>query len=233
MRTFMLAILAALIALGSTGCTDYFQGTQLVFEFDNLPVLKKIRPEDQYAATTGTGELCADDTYVSQHLGQADQFNNLYEQPYEYHAWATINGGPVRLARFMVRHCTVNSADTEIKPAVTTISYNREPAYLSADDKHGSQFFGSCNYVSAPILIGAATIYTEVRVDQATEFFLTREEVPEGQTEVNLANGPQGTLLMLGNVVHENAVYTATLDKISGNATGMLTAIPADRSSAW
>jgi hypothetical protein len=228
MRSLMLAILAALIALGSTGCTDYFKGTQLVFEFDNLPVLKKIRPEDQYSATTGTGELCADDTYVSQHLGQADQFNNLYEQPYEYHAWATINGGPVRLARFMVRHCTVNSADTEIKPAVTTISYNREILYLSADDKHGSQFYGSCNYVSAPILIGAATIYTEVRVDQATEFFLTREAEGIGDD-----HGPEGTLLMLGNVVHENAVYTATLDKVSGNATGLLTAIPADRSSAW
>jgi hypothetical protein len=230
MRSLMLAILAVLTALAGGSCTDYFQGTTLVFEFDNLPVLHKIRAQDQYSAVTGTGELCADDPYVAQTLDDVDDFGNRYQQPYEYHAWATINGSPVRLARFTVRDCSVNSADFEIKPAVTTPSYTREPAYLSANDADGSKFYGSCDYVSAPILIGAATMTTEVRLGQATEVFLTREG--EGLAD-DAGPQPDGVLLMRGDLRRENQVFTATLDKVNGNATGLVTALPADRVSAW
>jgi hypothetical protein len=228
MRSLMLAILAVLTALTGGSCTDYFQGTTLVFEFSSLPVLHKIREVDQYSAVTGTGELCADDPYVAKTRDEVDQFNNPYQQPYEYHAWATINGGPVRLASFTVRDCTVNSADFEIKPAVTTLSYTREPTFLSANADDGSRFYGSCDYVSAPILIGSATLTTEVRLEQATEVFLTREAAGIGAEK-----GPEGLLLMRGDLRRENQVFTATLDKVSGNATGLVTAIPADRVSAW
>ena len=229
MRSPMLALLAAVTVLAGGSCTDYFKGTTLVFEFDStLPKLHQLNPTD-----LANGDLCADDDYVKNHLTDVDQFNSPYQLPYEYHAWATINGGPVRLVRFSVRDCTVNSGDTEVKPAVTTVSYTREPAYLSANDKDGSLFYGAVDYFSAPVMLGGATMNTDVRLDQATEIFVTREEIPEGQTEVDLANGPQGTLLMRGDLVHENQVFTAKLDKVTGRASGLVTAIPADRVSAW
>ncbi len=230
MRFCLLALLAFTAV---TGCTDYFQGTTLVFEFDQLDPLHQIKPEDQYSTASGTGELCADDPYVASTWLDVNQFNQRYQQPYEYHAWATINGGPVRLVRFTVRDCTINSGDFEIKPAVTTINYTRDPTYLSANSEDGSHFYGSVNYVSAPVVLGSATMNTEVRLEQATEVFVTREEIPADATEVDLATGPRGTLLMRGSLVRENQVITAKLDKVNGSATGLVTAIPADRVSAW
>ncbi len=229
MRRLPLALLAltATVPLAAGSCTDYFKGTTLVFEFDHLPALHRIALADMYTTSNPTGEKCADDDYAAAHPDDVDDQGNL-QQPYEYDAWATINGAPVRLARFSVRECSLNSGDTTIKNAVTTVSYERLPPAQYQYPKRPSAWYGIVNQTVNSVPSGGATILTPVVIDQATEIFITREAAGVADTA-----GPEGTLLMLGDVVHENLVYKATLAKVSGGASGLVTAIPADRVSAW
>ncbi|MBI5482061.1 MAG: hypothetical protein HY906_24615 [Deltaproteobacteria bacterium] len=250
MRNLALALLVAAVALGSDSCTDYFRGTTLVFEFDKLPALHRIPelPETlpdgldatdfKYDSTKnpdGTlknpeGALCADDAYATapEHADMLDELDVPYQQPYEYHAWATINGGPVRLARFSTRECTTSNQDLTIKNAITTVSYVRLPEEQNAYPEKPSAWYGIVNAVVSSVPAGGATILTPVRLEQATEIFVTREDAG-----VSDDSGPLGTLLMQGELATENLVMTATLKKVSGSASGLVTAIPADRVSAW
>ena len=224
-------VLLSLLASCALSCGDYFRGTTLVFEFDRLPVLHKLNPQDAYHPDNNpNGELCAEDAYVAAHKNETDQYGALYQQPYEYHAWATINGAPVRLARFTVRECTVSIEDKEIKMAVTSVSYQRLPPEQLGYAKKPSQWFGVVNSTVSAVPASGAFIDTPVRIDEsATEIFVTRE--PE-----NIADtlGPQGPILMQGKLVPRGeGVYAATLTRVTGVASGAVAAIPADRANAW
>jgi hypothetical protein len=233
MRKLTLAILVAAAALGVGSCADYFRGTTLILEFDKLPILHRILPADVWSEDNPTGALCADDDYVAAHPTETDDIGSLYQQRFEYHIWATINGGPVRLGRFSTRECTTSNQDTVIKGAVTTVSYVRLPDAEYAYPQKPSEWYGIVNAVVSSVPSGGVTILTDVRLEQATEVFVTRQAIPEGATEVDLATGPDGTLLMRGELVKQDLVLKATLAKVSGAASGLLTAIPADRVSAW
>lgn len=252
MRTLTLALLVA-AALGAGACTDYFQGTTLVFEFDKLPSLHRLPPlpetlpegttaadfayEEPVGGNPGNpeGALCADDDYVADpvHASMIDTIDVPYQQRFEYHAWATINDAPVRIARFTTRECTTSNQDTVIKNAITTVSFTRLSDAEYAYPKKPSQWYGVVNAVISSVPSGGATILTPVRLDQATEIFVTREVIPDDALEVDLASGPRGTVLMRGTPARVGLVYKATLAKVSGAASGLLTAIPADRVSAW
>jgi hypothetical protein len=244
MRKLTLALLVAAAALAAGSCSDYFRGMTLVFEFEKLPVLHRLpalpdplpdgtAPED-YAYAEGTndaGAKCADDDYVAvaRHQEMVDDIDVPYQQSLEYHVWATINGGPVRIARFVTRDCTTSAVDKIVKPAITTVSYTRLPDAEYGYPKKPSEWYGIVNQVVSSVPSGGATILTDVRLDDATEVFITREE----SATVTETSGPMGTLLMQGAVEKSSLVYKVTLKKVSGSASGLLTAIPADRVSAW
>jgi hypothetical protein len=157
-----------------------------------------------------------------------------YQQRFEYHAWATINDAPVRIARFVTRECTTSNQDDVFKNAVTTVSYTRVPDAQYAYPQKPSEWYGIVNGVVNNIPSGGATIRTDVRMEGATEVFVTKETIPDGATEVDLAAGPAGQLLMQGAVLKKSqGMMFATLNKVSGSANGIMTAIPADRVSAW
>jgi hypothetical protein len=243
MRKLALALLVAAAALGAGTCTDYFQGETLVFEFEKLPALHRLQPAPDplpeganpldyaYDAKLNPGgALCADDDYATNpaHVDVLDKINVPYQQPFEYHVWATINDGPVRIAKFTTRECTTSNQDDVIKKAITTVSYVRLPDAEYAYPKKPSAWYGIVSDVVNSVPSGGATILTPVRLEQATEIFVTREDAGVADTA-----GPMGTLLMRGDVVKKELVLTATLAKVSGLASGLVTAIPADRVSAW
>ena len=241
MRNLALAFLVAATAATGGGCMDYFDGNTLIFEFEKLPVLHRLPlPPDPFptdanpldyaydAKLNPTGQKCADDDYAAAHPEGVDNLGVPYQQPYEYHAWATINGGPVRIAKFSTRECTTSNVDKIMKMAITTVSYTRLPEDQFAYPKKPSEWYGIVNSVVSSVPSGGATIRTPVRLEQATEIFVTRE--PAGVSD-DLA--PQGALLMRGDVVKDQLVLRATLAKVTGSASGIVTAIPADRVSTW
>jgi len=225
MRKLALVVPVALAALVGASCADSFTGTTLVFEFEGLPSLHRVDPADAWSADNPSGELCADDAYAAAHPDAVDDLGVNFQRPFKYRAWATINQAPVLLAEFTVRECTVNYNDTVVKPAVTSVSYAREPKY--GYPTGGSEWYGVVNAVINSVPSGGATIATDVRLDQATEIFVTRDDASAA------ADAMPGTVLMQGDLRRENLVYSATLAKVSGRAFGLVTAIPADRGSAW
>jgi hypothetical protein len=266
MRTTTLLILAAVaLAAAATSCSDYFDGTNLYFDFNKLDPLVKLVDADKDCGTItdeatcnlpdpppkghlgctwkwvddndhtqgGTCQgtpagLCADDDYIDGTRGfpaHSDQ------QPrYEYRAWATINGGPALLARFTVRECTVANTDNQLKKMITSIVYHRDPTYGYADRASKSAYYGVVDDVINAFPVGSAYMDTLVRMDNATEVFITEETLDAPETQ-----GPDPrAVLMKGNLTQEGDVYSAVLSKLSlSGPSGHVTAIVVNRTSAW
>ncbi|HEY3359077.1 MAG TPA: hypothetical protein VGQ83_37855 [Polyangia bacterium] len=170
--------------------------------------------------------VCADEAYIAANPGQATDS--------EYRAWATINGGPVLLARFTVRECTFASGDKDLKNAITSIKYRRNaqtgyPAKATATEP-ASGLYGAVDTSLNAFLVGMGYMTTEVRLGGATEIFITKEPLGAPETA-----SPSAIVIMSGPLHQEGDVYNARLDKVSTSlaASGNVTAIVINRSSAW
>lgn len=209
-------IVIALAAALAASCADSFEGTDLYFELRNLPVQRSLPEEDRLPLGS---DLCADDAYFARRPPA--------EPLEEYDVWATIRGGPVRLARFVVRDCTTSVQDFEYKQAVTTVSYVREPRWGYPDEVAGSGWFGVVSG-ALTIPIGGFALRTPVRVEDATQIFITRE--PEGVLD---EAQPSSNVLVSGLLERRGAVLFAELEKRSGNAEGVVTVVVTSRETLW
>jgi hypothetical protein len=213
-----LARLGALAALvGAASCTDYFDGTDLYFVLSGkLPIQDRIADAD---LTATPPVVCADESYLVLHPEQRGA--------YEYHVWATVNGGPARLAKFTTRDCSYAALDPFSKPATTSVTYYRN-AFGYPDESKGSALYGVLSGLVNGFQIGGTHFATDVRLENATEVFITRE--PRGIPDTT---PPNDYVVMRGDLRVEGSTLSATLNPVNGRADGTLVAIPVERSSAW
>jgi hypothetical protein len=210
-----IALLLGCAAGLAAGCGDYFDGSDLYFTFDQLAPLQTLTDADRAASAPGA---CADDAYLAQHPDE--------DQQLEYNAWATLNGGPVLIARFTVRECTFVVTDTDVKKAVTSVRYSRDPDGYP-DPKTGSALYGVVNGIANALPSGGVAMKTDVRLDGASEIFVTRE--PVGRDPAT-ATPTASAVLMEGDLVATSGVLKATLTKRLGGASGAVTVVVVDRS---
>lgn len=211
-----IALLLGCAAGLAAGCGESFDGSNLYFTFAKLQALQTLADEDRQRAEDGQGGLCADDAYLAEHPDQ--------DRPLEYRAWATINGGPVLLARFTVRECSFVVSDAVIKNAVTTLSYARDESGFP-DARTGSDLYGVVDANINALPAGGVYMKTDVRLDKAREIFITRELRETDATAIPTASA----VLMEGPLVATNGVLKAKLAKRVGDASGAVTVVVVDR----
>ena len=179
--------------------------------------------DDQKAlGETPVAGFCADDAYAAAHPEVA--------KPYEYQAWAMINGGPVRIARFTVRRCTSTFNDKQVKRMITSVHYTRDDKWGYPDRASASASYGVVDDVIDAFPVGAANFTTDVRFDGATEFFVTREPIDAPESDPPSID----QVLMKGTFTQNGDVYSAVLEKQTLNGpSGHVAAIVVNRISAW
>jgi hypothetical protein len=226
----LLATAGLLSTLVLGACASSFDGTNVYFEFQKLAPLQRLLDADKTLNDQGVlakAGICADDAYVAQY---GHDHPELFDA-FEYHAWATMNGSPVRLARFTVRECTLANEDTGLKQAVTTVSFVRDDQTGYPKKGTGSQVFGVVDQTQNGYPMGGAYMTTGTRLGGATEVFITKEPVPAPGEDLDLR--PPSLVLMGGTVAEVSGIITGTLEPRVGLAHGMVTAIIVDRASAW